>query len=102
MDKIKKRKNTFGEIQLKKKNKNDYYLKKQEYENLIFSQVVKTKNLLNKIKILEKKISRIEKFNFDLRNKNTLLEKNIMELENNKICVSMNNINFNNPYSYIN
>ena len=113
MERKNKRKLSFIEKENyeRKKYKTEYYLKIEEMEKLLIVQMLKNKDYLLKIKKLDKKINRLENFNKELRNKNTKLEKTIventdlekpiLEIDENYICSFLQNIKIN-SYSYIN
>ena len=109
MERQKKRKQLLNEDVENKKIKTDLYIKYKEMESLLIVKIIENKELLLKIKALNNKITRIENFNYELRNKNTKLEQDInsklenvinnLEEKENELCDSLNNINL---YSYIN
>ena len=88
-------------IRLKNKNKK---LEKEKIQNLQKNETLICENfeLVKKLNLIEKKIVRIEKFNEELRNKNTKLEKEIELFKENEICNTFNSISLLQPFSYIN
>ena len=67
------------------------------------NDLVKNNNILEeKIKRFEKKISRVENFNQELRDKNLKLEEELDNRKEEEICMNLSHISFVNPYSYIN
>lgn len=98
MERKSKRKATNFEFSEPKRIKNDSYII-VNLELIICEKIKENEELKNLVNKLEKKIKRVEKFNEQLRIKNTKLEEELLdekEKEKDKeleICQELNNLN---------
>ena len=76
--------------------------KTTDFENKLKKTQDDNLKLITKINRLEKRISRIEKFNKDLRDKNNKLESELDLKKENEICDTFQNISLIQSFSYIN
>jgi hypothetical protein len=104
MERKSKRKATNFECSPPKRIKNESYII-VNLELLVCEKIKENNDLKNLVVKLEKKIKRLEKFNEQLRIKNSKLEEELLEKKETEICKELNNLNvkpINNFMDYIN
>ena len=105
MERVRKRKSIFSSSDNQKKQKNDSSLI-INLQLLLLHKSKENEKLNISIKSLERKIKKIEKYNDDLRTKNSKLENELLEQDNNKICEKIDELEVGKSkdytFSYIN
>ena len=95
MERKSKRKATNFECSSPKRIKNESYVI-VNLELLVCEKIKEINDLKNLVRKMEKKINRVEKYNEQLRNKNSNLEKELLdkyEEREKEICNELNNLN---------
>lgn len=104
MERKSKRKATNFEYIPPKRAKNESYII-VNLELIVCEKIKENEELKKLVNKLEKKIKRVEKFNEQLRIKNSKLEDELLEKKETEICKELNNLNvktINNFMDYIN
>ena len=96
-----KRKATNFECSSPKRIKNESYII-VNLELLVCEKIKEINDLKNLVRKMEKKINRVEKFNEQLRNKNSNLEKELLDKYDKEICKELNNLNVKTSDTFMN
>jgi hypothetical protein len=92
MERKSKRKATNFDCSQPKRIKNESYII-VNLELLVCEKLKENNDLKNLVRKMEKKIIRVERFNEQLRNKNSNLEKELLDKCEKEICNELNNLN---------
>ena len=101
MERKSKRKATNFECSSPKRIKNESYII-VNLELLVCEKIKEINDLKNLVRKMEKKINRVEKFNEQLRNKNSNLEKELLDKYDKEICKELNNLNVKTSDTFMN
>ena len=101
MERKSKRKATNFECSSPKRIKNESYII-VNLELLLCEKIKEINDLKNLVRKMEKKINRVEKFNEQLRNKNSNLEKELLDKYDKEICKELNNLNVKTSDTFMN
>lgn len=101
MERNSKRKATNFECSSPKRIKNESYVI-INLELLVCEKIKEINDLKNLVRKMEKKINRVEKYNEQLRNKNSNLEKELLDKYDKEICNELNNLNVKTSDTFMN